>query len=131
MRIFLLASVAALALCACGPDLREELDQSLHAYGNMFRWNNLDAAGVFSSNHLRPDFNARIKAAKNARVVDYRMVGERFDKEKRKASVDVEIDYYLLSSASVRTLRDTEEWVFITEKDIKGWRLMSLLPEFR
>jgi uncharacterized membrane protein len=45
--------------------------------------------------------------------------------------VNVEIDYYILSSARVKTLRHTEEWAYGEEKRADGWRLMSLFPEFR
>lgn len=120
-----------LVLAACGPNLREEFDESLNQYSTLFRWNDLDAASMFAADSCREDFIARTRAAKNVKVMDYRIVGMRYDEKKRSASVDVEIEYYLLSSARVKTLRYTEEWAYGKEKRSDGWRLMSLFPEFR
>jgi hypothetical protein len=129
--VFVITLGIVVALAACGPKLRDELDQSLNRYGDLFRWNELDATSLFAADSLRPDFIVRTKAAKNVKVIDYRIIGARYDGKKRKASVEVEIDYYLVSSATVKTLRDTEEWAYREERGVKGWRLMSLLPEFR
>jgi hypothetical protein len=131
MRTFLSVLIIAITLAACGPNLREKFDESLNQYSALVRWNDLDAAGMFAADSRREDFIARTRAAKNVKVMDYRIVRTRYDEKKHRASVDVEIEYYLLSSARLKTLRCTEEWAYGEEKKPNGWRLMSLFPEFR
>lgn len=132
MRKYLLAIILmVISLTACSHNVREEFDQSLRQYNDMFRWNELDTASMFVADSLREDFIARAKAANNLRIVDSRIVGARYDEKKHEASVDVRIDYYLISSARVKTLRDTQKWAYREERGVKGWRLMSPLPEFK
>ncbi len=130
MRTFLSVLIIAITLAACGPNLREKFNESLNQYSALVRWNDLDAAGMFAADSRREDFIARTRAAKNVKVMDHRIVGMTYDEKKRRASVNVEIEYYLLSSARVKTLRCTEEWAYGEDKR-DGWRLMSLFPEFR
>lgn len=120
-----------MALGACSHNVREEFDESFRKYNELFRWNELEAASLFVADPLRGEYIVRAKAARKLRVVDCRIVNSRYDEKKNKASVDVQVDYYLLSSAMVKTLRDTQEWSYQGEKGAQGWRLMSQLPEFR
>lgn len=131
MRTAFYALITVMVLTACSHNLREELDESLNKYNNLVRWNSIESASVFASDAIRPDFIARAQATKGIKIIDCRIVNARYDEEKRKASVEVEIEYYALASARVKTLRDTEEWVYKEEKGIKGWRLVSLVPEFK
>jgi hypothetical protein len=131
MRSSLFVLMIAIALIACSHNLREEFDESLKKYNDLFRWNALDAASTFAADSVREDFIARTKSAKNVRIIDSRIMSEMYDETKRKASVDVEIEYYILSSVRVKTIHVTEEWGYLEQKGVKGWRLMSLFPEFR
>jgi hypothetical protein len=131
MRKSLYVLMLVTALGACSHNVRDQFDESLKKYNDLFRWNELETASVFVADPLRGEYLVRAKAAKNLRVVDFRVIGSRYDEKKNKASVEVQVDYYLLSSATVKTLRDTEEWAYEGEKGAQGWRLMSQLPEFR
>jgi len=43
----------------------------------------------------------------------------------------VEISYYNLYHNKVKSLQDIEEWTYSEENGAKGWRLTSVLPEFK
>jgi len=134
MRNSFFALMLMIALAACSNyvfDLRGKFDERLTNYNNLYRWNELDTASLFFSETIRADALARIKEASNVRIVDSRIISTLFDEKQRKATVEVEIQYYFLSASKVKTLRDTQEWVYREEQGNKGWRLMSLLPAFK
>jgi hypothetical protein len=131
MRKSLLLLMLVMVLGACSHNVRDEFDESLKQYNDLFRWNELETTSVFVADPLRADYIVRAKAAKNIRVVDFRVIGSRYDEKRNKASVEVQVDYYLLSSATVKSLRDTQEWSYQGEKGARRWRLVSQLPEFR
>ena len=133
MRIFLLPAVLAIALVTCAPTqsgIREELNESITKYNDLVRWHKLDAAGLFPADAIAEEFSTRAKAAKNVRVVDYRVVRTNYDTQTNEALVQVEIDYYTLTANRLRSLIDNQKWAYVTENGIKQWKLMSLLPEF-
>jgi hypothetical protein len=133
IRISLLPVVLVIALGACAPtpsSIREELNESITKYNDLVRWHKLDAAGLFPADAISEEFRARAKAAKNVRVVDYRVVRMNYDTQSNEALVQVEIDYYTLTANRLRSLIDNQKWAYVTENGIKQWKLMSLLPEF-
>ncbi|HUK99508.1 MAG TPA: hypothetical protein VLX29_01490 [Nitrospirota bacterium] len=112
-------------------DLRGKFDESVTKYNSLYRWNELDKAGLFVADPIRDAFMARTKESKNVKIVEYRILSIQYDGEMRKATVETEIDYYLASTSRMKTLRDTQEWAYIEQRGIKGWRLLSLVPEFK
>lgn len=133
MRTFLLPAVLVIALVTCAPTqsgIREELNQSVTQYNDFVRWHKMDAAGAFLADAVSEEFRTRAKAAKNVRVVDYRVVRMNYDMERNEALVQVEIDYYTFTANRLRSLIDNQKWAYVTEGGIKQWKLMSFLPEF-
>jgi len=131
--ISLLPIVLVIALATCAPtqsSIREELNESITKYNDLVRWHKLDAAGLFPADAISEEFRTRAKAAKNVRVVDYRVVRMNYDTERNEAAVQVEIDYYTLTANRLKSLIDSQKWAYVTENGIKQWKLMSLLPEF-
>ncbi len=43
----------------------------------------------------------------------------------------MELDYYAIPSTTVKTVVDTQKWLYKEGVGQTGWRLESLLPEFR
>lgn len=127
----LLALVISMTLIACTQNIRGELEKSLDQYGELVRKNKMDLASSFTTEALMEEFSARVRAAKNMRVVDYRVAGVKFDEQKGEAEVRAEIDYYTLSAYRLKTLVDTQKWAYVEEGGKKQWRLVSLLPEFK
>jgi len=133
MRIFFLPAVLVIALVTCAPTqtaIREELNESITKYNDLVRWHKLDAARLFPADAISEEFSTRAKAAKNVRVVDYRVVRMNYDMQTNEALVQVEIDYYTLTANRLRSLIDNQKWAYVTENGIKQWKLMSLQPEF-
>jgi hypothetical protein len=133
LRILLLPAIVLMVLVTCAPTqsgIREELNQSIAQYNDLVRWHKLDAAGVFSADAISEEFRTRAKAAKNVRIVDYRVVRMNYDTQTNQALVQVEIEYYTLTANRLRSLIDTQKWAYVTENGIAQWKLMSLLPEF-
>jgi hypothetical protein len=127
----LLGVLIIIALSACGTyNLRGKLDQSINQYNDLLRGHKLDAASVFAIETLSKEFSARAEAAKNMRMVDYRIVAMKYDEKKGEAEVQVEIDYYTFSTFRLKTVVDNQKWAYLEEKGTKQWRLTSLLPEF-
>jgi hypothetical protein len=123
-----------ITLTACSNyvyDLRGKLDESLTKYNQLYRWSDFDAASAFYANPLREDSLDRLRVAKNVKIVDARVLGIRYDETKRKATVDVDVEYHFHSTTKVKSLRDTQEWVYKEEPGVNGWRLISLLPVFK
>ncbi len=127
----LLAIVIGMTLAACAASIRDEFEKSTKQYGDLERLNKMELAASFTTDALMGEFGARAQAAKNVRVVDYRVAGVKFDEQKGEAEVRVEIDYYTFSTYRLRTLVDTQKWAYLDERGKKQWRLVSLLPEFR
>jgi hypothetical protein len=111
--------------------IRGQFDESLRAYNESLRWHVWNRASLFPSHSILEEFNRRVAEAANVRMVDCRIVSETYSEEHREATVKVDIDYYKVPSQTVRTVHDTQKWAYLEEDGIKGWRLLSLLPEFR
>ncbi|HXX56816.1 MAG TPA: hypothetical protein VEI96_02300 [Thermodesulfovibrionales bacterium] len=132
MKNLLLLFLAAVVLTACSAYLtRVDFDDSLNAYNQALRWHEWDKASSYAADAIHEEFRARAAAARDVRVTDFRIVGENYNAEKRQATAEVEIDYYSVFSYTMKTLRDTQRWMYVDEKGIRGWRLESLPPEFR
>jgi hypothetical protein len=134
MRKVFFTLMVLITLAACSNyvyDLHGKFDESFTKYNNLYRWNELGKTGAFFSDSIREDALVRIKAARNIRIVDTRILSTMYDEKTRTAVVEVEIDYYFLSSTKVKTLRDTQTWVYREKQGSGGWQLTSLLPEFK
>jgi len=123
--------IISVTLIACAQNMRGTLEKSLDQYGELVRLNKMDLASSFTTEALMDEFSARARAAKNMRVVDYRVARVKFDEQKAEAEVRVEIDYYTFSAYRLKTLVDTQKWAYVDEGGKKQWRLVSLLPEFK
>ncbi|HTZ18893.1 MAG TPA: hypothetical protein VMB78_10690 [Dissulfurispiraceae bacterium] len=131
----LLCAVVFLALfsflASCSHNVREDLDQTVVKYNDLVRWNEMGAASMFMPERLRDDFLARANSMGNVRLIDYKIINVRYDEIQKKARVDVSIEYYLLSNYKAKKILATEEWAFVEEHGVKGWMLMSPMPEMK
>ena len=131
MRNLIAVLALALALTSCSHNLREEFDASLSKYNNLLSRNELGAANLLVANSIREEFIDRAAALRDVRLIDYKIMNIRYAEEKHQASVDVEISYYNLYSNKVKSLKDRQEWTYSEENGAKGWRLATMLPEFK
>ncbi len=129
-RLLILLAACVFAACSSGM-IRAEFDKSLEKYNELVRWRELDKAASFALPAISGEFRARAEAAKGSRVIDYQVVDVRYDEKAREASTTVTYKYYSLATGLVHDMTDKQEWIYVGEGDAKGWRLKSLLPEFR
>lgn len=128
-QFFSLLITAVLVSCST-QNIKADFERNFRSYNEMVRWHQLDDAGLFPADSILAGYRERMKAAKNVAVVDYRVINIKYDEEKREAEVKVEIDYYRLSTLSVKTVIDNQKWAYQENKGKGLWRLMSLLPDF-
>jgi len=121
MRTFLLLVFVVIGLINCGTRyaVRAEFEESLKKYNNMLLSNELHTASLFITKSLSDEFMSMVQAAKDVRVVDYRIMSTKYDEAKSEAEVQVEIDYYNLFSLKVKTALDTQKWAFLKENGKK------------
>lgn len=110
---------------------RGKFEKSLNDYNDLLRWHKLEEASVFAGDALSGEFMARVKSAKNMKIFDYRILRTKYDEAKHEAEVQVLIEYYMLSTNTLKSLMDIQKWVYVTENGEQQWKLMSLLPEFK
>lgn len=132
MKRFLVLLILAAVLAGCSAArIRSQLDESVDSYNKSLRLLDWETAGLFTAGPISEEFKKRAQASADVQMVDCRVVNTVYDAEKRDAVVDVEIEYYKNFSPVVKTLLDRQKWKYLDEKGTKGWRLTSLIPEFR
>lgn len=132
MRILFLSLLIMSSLFSCATEKseRKDFDKIFTDYNDMLRWHRFEDVRLFPDDTISEKYKKRLEMAKDVKVVDYRVINVTFDEKKKEAAIQVELDYYTLSSPILRTVVDDQKWVFTGEKDKRVWRLMSLLPEF-
>ena len=126
---FPLLLTAVLVSCST-QSIKADFERDFRSYNEMVRWRQLEDASLFPADSISAGYKERMKAAKNVAVVDYRVTNIKYDEKNKEAEVKIEVDYYKLSTLSLKTVIDNQKWAY-QEKEGKGfWRLMSLLPEF-
>jgi len=132
LRPAFLGMLLVLYLSSCGSfSMRGKLDQSVDRYNDLVRGKKLDAASLFAAESLSREYGERAEKARNLKIVDYRVLGTKYDEKKSEAEVRVEIDYVSASTYLLKTVVDVQRWAYLEEGGKKRWRLTSLLPEFK
>jgi hypothetical protein len=123
--------MTAFILIACSPNIRGNFDDTFTKYNDILVRNDLSASGLFVADKAKESYITSVNAAKNARIFEYRVANKTVNETARTARLDVELDYYMLSSSRVKTLRYLQEWIYIEGKDSKGWKVITPLPPFK
>ena len=136
----LLVSVILLLLPSCASwrearrndRVAEEFLTASKGYVRVIRWHEFDKSTLFYVDEpLREDFQKRVSAIEQIKVVDYRIKNQECWPKKGIAEVTVEWDYYIPPSVTVRTVIDPQKWRYVDDEDRRGWILTTLLPEFK
>jgi hypothetical protein len=127
--------MTAFILIACSHNIRDAFDDSFTKYNDVLARNDLRASGLFVADKAKESYITSVNAAKNAKIFEYRIVNKTVSEIDRTARLDVELDYYMLSSNRVKTLRYLQEWIYlegkVEGKDFKGWKIVTPLPPFK
>ena len=128
-QICVLLLMLALAACRSMTGTGEDLQRSVREYNRLLRWQEGgEAVARFVQPLHQPDYLKRPGGDQAPRIVDYRVGAVSWLSPGSVAIVPVELDYYLLPSATVKTVVDSQEWRY-TEG--QGWQITSPPPAFR
>lgn len=131
LRPLALALFLLLGGCASLMPLRASLDDSVRDYQRLLRWNESTGAAAYVAGPLQTEYLQRIKPMEKVRIVEYDIKRVVLKEETKKAEVTVEFKYYMLDSATVKSVVDTQKWEYEPDAKPSGWRLTSFPPEFR
>jgi hypothetical protein len=110
----------------------ERFEQSSREYNRSLRWQELEQACLtFAAKDVKEECVARAKGAKGVSMADYRVKSTELDPAKGTATVRVELDYYILPSARLRTVEDLQRWRYAEEEGAERWRIVTPPPEFK
>jgi hypothetical protein len=123
--------VVVLASCVSQHAVREEFDESLRGYNELRYRNEPFIAGHYVVESLIEKYLSLVHTSKDVRIVDYRILSTTYNEARGEAEAQVEIEYYSVSTQKVKSLLDTQEWVYIKGKEKGQWMLVSLPPEFK
>ncbi len=127
--LFLLLFLAACRSFSVSPMQFERVSRD---YNAMLRWQeSAMAATTFVDKGARTAYEAKVAASTGVKIADYRVVSWECDSDKGEARVKVEFDYYIPPSTRMKTVTDEQKWVYREEPGQEGWRLTTLLPDFK
>jgi hypothetical protein len=123
--LLILATTACTAFNPSETQRKSALDDFMYA----LRWQRYqDAAAFFSSEH-REAFLAQIETIqKNLNVTDVRLQRLDLKEEGRRAETRMEMDYYILPSASLKTMRIDLTWIYFETG--AGFLITTPFPKF-
>jgi hypothetical protein len=129
----LLLSILALTACTLFSSLKSQRSEALNEFIYALRWQRYPEAAGFFIGEPRQDFLDRMeKIEKDLTITDVRL--QRLDllEDGRRAAVRLEMDYFLLPSATLKTLRIDQTWVYFeagdgVERD--GFRITTPFPK--
>ncbi len=132
-----MAVLTVLLLTGCatisqwGPDDREKLVTASKEYNTLLRWRELDKACVTYVEELaKASCLDHALTLKELQITDIRTRDIDFKIDGVEATVQIEIEYYLLPSTRIRKIQQSQKWSYIGPKEKRSWFIKSPLPEF-
>ncbi len=123
--------VTAMLLTGCagahwGADEREQLLLASDGYNALLRWKELDkACSAFAEDSVRGGCLGRAGELKDLQITDIRRRDLNFKVFGDVATVNIEIEYYLLPSMVVRKIQESQRWVYLGTQDKRVWRITN------
>ena len=117
-------------LCGCGQLFPPERQgrAALDDFVTALRWQRYEAAAEFMKPEHREDFLNQFKPLRDLTIVDVRQLETRLSAEGRRAEVVLEMDYFLLPSVTVKTLRIEQTWVYFSQQGPLRGRYQIVTP---
>lgn len=104
------------------------LDDFMYA----LRWQRYpEAASYFTGEHRQAFLDQFEKVAKDLNITEVRLLRVDLQDEGLRAETQLEMDYYLLPSATLKTLRAAQSWVYFETGDAEnnGFLITTPFPE--
>jgi hypothetical protein len=127
--LLVLATTACSALNPSEAQRKSALDDFMYA----LRWQRYqDAASFFTSEHREAFLEQIEPVEKSLNVTDVRLQRLDLKEEGRRAETRMEMDYYILPSASLRTLRIDLTWINFEKggAERSGFLITTPFPKF-
>ena len=126
----LFALLLALLLTACSvinPPAKQR-KSALDDFTYALRWQRYPEASQFFVREQRRAFLDQVDALKGLNITDVRL--KRIDQgvDGRQADVRIEVDYYLLPSATLKTLQVDQTWAYFETPDTDGNGFLITTP---
>jgi len=125
--------VLALSACTLLNPPEKQRKTALDDFMYALRWQQYPAAaGYFTSEHRRTFLDQFEKISKNLNVTDVRLKRLDLKDEGRRAEARLEMDYYLLPSATLKTLEIDQTWIYfeVGDAESNGFLITTAFPEF-
>lgn len=125
--------LTALLLLGCAAAImhqRQSFEPAVEDYMQRLRWKDWNGAGRYFPEKERALFLQQMLATAGLHVTDVRLEGVDSPANGTQAVTRMAVEYYLLPSATVKTMRVRQEWIY-TEGDRAhppGWQVLTLLP---
>lgn len=122
-------------LCGCQPFLNARSDETLNEttkdYMRMLRWGDYEVAcNTYMTGDVRKDCLKRL-GNRGLKITDYRFRTSDLKPEEGKATVRVEVDYYVPPSVTVKTIEYGQSWEYRDKSGGKTWEMVTPPPEFK
>ena len=124
--ILILAVLAAIIGCASSDKREEGLEAVLRHYERSIKWGSYTEARMMAGEEAPAQ--EEVDPYKEIKVISYEVISQTIIGDFQEMDQVVEIKFYHEQQAKMRTLRDTQRWVYDQEQ--KTWVLKSGFPDF-
>ncbi|HKI52198.1 MAG TPA: hypothetical protein VJ995_09000 [Geothermobacteraceae bacterium] len=96
------------------------------------RWRDFQGAAQYFSETHRESFLQHFRESDDLNITDVRLLTTEYAADDERMETEVEVEYFLLPSVTVKTFRFEQQWGFFRsgEKLPGKWRITSHFPEF-
>jgi len=96
------------------------------------RWRDFRAAAQYFTETQREGFLQHFRESDDLNITDVRLLTSEYAADDERMETEVEVEYFLLPSVTVKTFRFEQQWSFFRsgEKLPGKWRIISHFPEF-
>ncbi len=128
--------VAGIILTGCSTGsnwgyAREKLVAASNDYNALLRWNELDKVCLtYADESVSKVCLERALALKDLHVTDIRRRDLDIKADGIEATVNNEIEYYLLPSTVVRKMQQSQKWFYRGAHEQRVWRIATPFPNF-
>ena len=127
-RWLLLSMVVFLTACGVFHATEKQRTAAVDDFMNALRWQRYQEAAAFFTSEHRRAFLDQMEELRDLKVTDVRLQRIEPADEGRRVEARLEMDYYLLPSATLKTLRIEQTWVYSATGDPAGSSFLITTP---
>jgi hypothetical protein len=131
-RCLLLFTLVVLTACGAFNPSEKQRTTAVDDFMYALRWQRYQEAAAFFTGEHRRAFLDQMEALRDLNVTDVRLQRVEPTDEGRRIETRLEMDYYLLPSATLKTLRIDQTWVYSPSGDSagRGFLINTPFPKF-